>query len=108
MTATQSLKLYDILLKYFKNDTDAKAFVNELEIVLNEKSFNDEKVYSNKNEIEILKKEIEILRQETKTGFAETKSEIKTEINKLIIWIVATFLAGGALMITIAKIFFTK
>jgi hypothetical protein len=43
-----------------------------------------------------------------KTGLAETKSELKTEINKLIIWIVGTFLAGGSLMILIAKLFFEK
>ena len=47
-------------LKHFKNDADAKAFVNEL------------------------------------------------QINKLVIWIVATFLAGGSLMILIAKLFFEK
>jgi len=108
MTSIQSLRLYDLLLKYFNNDADAKAFVSELEIALKENHSNNEKIYTTKNEIDILKKDIEIFRQETKTGFAETKSELKTEINKLIVWIVATFLAGGGLMIVIAKIFFTK
>ncbi len=37
MTATQSLRLYDLFLKHFNNDADAKAFVNELEIALEEK-----------------------------------------------------------------------
>ncbi len=40
MTATQSLKLYDLFLRHFKNEADAKAFVSELEIVLEEKSEN--------------------------------------------------------------------
>ncbi len=48
MTATQSLRLYDLFLKHFKNDADAKAFVNELEIVLGEKSNKDDRTYSNK------------------------------------------------------------
>lgn len=50
-------------------------------------------------------KEFQMVRQEMKTGFAETKSKLKTEINKLIIWIVATFLAGGSLITVIAKFF---
>lgn len=108
MTATQSLRLYNLFLKHFKNEADAKAFVSELEIVLEEKSESDNRTYSNKNEIELLRKDFQILREEVKTGLAETKSEIKTEINKLIIWIVATFLAGGSLMIIIAKVFFEK
>jgi hypothetical protein len=55
MTATQSLKLYQLSLKHFNNDADAKAFVDELEIVLEEKSISNEKKYSNKNELELLK-----------------------------------------------------
>jgi len=108
MTTTQSLRLYDLFLKHFNNDADAKAFVNELEIVLEERSVRDDKTYSNKNEIELLRKDFQLLREEVKTALAETKSEIKTEINKLVIWIVATFLAGGSLMILIAKLFFEK
>jgi len=108
MTATQSLRLYQLFLKHFNNDADAKAFVDELEIVLEEKSIYDDKKYSNKNEIELLRKDFQILREEVKASLAETKSEIKSEINKLIIWIVGTFLAGGSLMILIAKLFFDK
>lgn len=59
-----------------------------------------------RSDIQELKYHIELLRQETKTGLAETKSDLKSEINKLIIWIVATMFAAAALMITIAKIFF--
>lgn len=108
MTAAQSLRLHGLFLKYFHNDDDAKSFVNELEIALEEKTDRDDKTYSNKNEIELLRKDFQILRQEVKTALAETKSEIKTEINKLVIWIVATFVAGGSLMILIAKFFFEK
>ncbi len=58
--------------------------------------------------IELLRKDFQLLREEVKTRLAETKSEIKSEINKLIIWIIGTFLAGGSLMILIAKLFFEK
>jgi hypothetical protein len=112
MTANQSLRLYQLFLKHFNNDANAKAFVDELEIVLEEKSISDKEIYSNKNDLESFRKDVErdfqLMKQEMKTGFAETKSELKTEINKLIIWIVGTFLAGGSLMILIAKLFFEK
>ena len=46
-----------------------------------------------------------MLRQEMKTIAAKTKSEIKSEINKLIVWIIATVFASGAFFIAIAKFF---
>ncbi|MEO8961481.1 MAG: hypothetical protein ABI325_06355 [Ginsengibacter sp.] len=46
MTATQSLRLYDLFLKHFKNDADAKAFVNELDIALEEEADKDDKTYT--------------------------------------------------------------
>ncbi len=56
----------------------------------------------------LIRKDLEILRQEIKTGFAESESRIKSEINRLIIWIIATMFGAGALFITIAKLFFDK
>lgn len=37
MTATQSLNLYNTSLKYLKNETDAIAFVKEIEVVVDNK-----------------------------------------------------------------------
>ncbi len=37
MTATQSLNLYNISLKYFKNEADASSFVKEIEVVVDNK-----------------------------------------------------------------------
>jgi hypothetical protein len=48
MTATQSLSLYQLFLKHFNNDEDAKAVVDELEIELEDKSERDDKKYSGK------------------------------------------------------------
>jgi hypothetical protein len=44
MTATQSLNLYDISLRYFKNEGDARAFVSEIEIVVDNK-FENKKIH---------------------------------------------------------------
>ena len=61
MTATQSLRFYQLFLKHFNNDTDAKAFVDELEIVLEEKSITDKEIYSNKNDLDSFRKDVERL-----------------------------------------------
>lgn len=71
MTASQSLKLYELLNKNFKNEADAKALVNEIEAVI-ENRFNMERD-----------------RLATKEDLAKTET-------KIILWIVGfnTLLAG--------------
>jgi len=47
---------------------------------------------------------IELLRQEMKTGFAEAKSEMRAEFNKIVIWFVSTMFAMIALLYTMIKL----
>ncbi len=106
MTATQYVKLYD----FFRNqlnveDVKAKVFVEEVERIVESKFETEKDKFSSKSDIQELKFEVNILRQEIKTAMAETKSELKSEINKLIVWIVATMFASAALIVTIAKLF---
>ena len=108
MTATQSLKIYEILKRYFNNDADAKVVVQEIEQIVSDKFKEEKENLAQKSEILLLRKDIEIFRQEVKTGFAESESRMKSETNKLIIWIIATMLTSGALFITLAKVFFDK
>ncbi len=108
MTATQSLKIYEILQRYFKNDSDAKIVVQEIEQIVSEKFIQERENLASKSELMLLRKDMEILRQEIKTGFAESESRMKSETNKLIVWIIATMLGSGALFITLAKVFFAK
>ena len=37
MTATQSLKIYEILHRHFKSDADAKSVVEEIETIIDNK-----------------------------------------------------------------------
>ena len=108
MTATQSIKIYDVLVRHFKNDEDARTVVQEIEQIVSEKFLQEKENIAPKSEIMLLRKDMDLMRQEMKTGFAESESRIKSEINKLIVWIVATMFASGALFIALAKIFFDK
>jgi hypothetical protein len=107
MTATQSLKIYKVLLRHFNNDEDARIVVEEIEQIVSEKFSQEKENIAPKSELMLIRKDLEILRQEIKTGLAESESRIKSEINKLIVWIIATMFGAGALFITIAKLFFT-
>lgn len=108
MTASQSLKIYEILQRHFNNDADARVIVQEIEQLVSEKFSEEKENIAPKSEIMLMRKDLEIFRQEMKTGFAESESRIKSEINKLIVWIIATMFGAGALFITIAKLFFNK
>ena len=108
MTATQSLKIYEILQRHFNNDADAKTVVEEIEQIVENKFVQEKESLAPMSEIILFRKDFEILRQEIKTGFAESESRIKSEINKLIVWIIATMFGAAALFITLAKVFFDK
>ena len=58
MTATQSLKLYQIAQRYFNNQEDATAFVAEIENVVDNKINLQKDVLATKTDISDLRKEI--------------------------------------------------
>ncbi len=80
----------------------------QIEQIVADKFSQEKENIAPKSELMLIRKDLEILRQEIKTGFAESESRIKSEINRLIIWIIAIMFGAGALFITIAKLFFDK
>src|SRR5690349_4172197 len=70
MTATQSLKLYQIASKYFKNENDASAFISEIEAVVDNKIDQKKDVLATKEDIGNVRSEINKLR----TDIAESKA----------------------------------
>lgn len=58
MTAAQSLNLYNISLRYFKNEADASAFVKEIEEVVDNKFAIKADVLSTKQDIAEAKADI--------------------------------------------------
>jgi len=112
MTATQSLKIYEVQQRHFKNDADAKIVVQEIEQILENKFEDKKNDFSSKTEVEFLRRDIDAFRSELsskiESSALRTESNLKTEINKLIIWIVATMFGSAALFITLAKVFFDK
>ena len=112
MTASQSLKIYDVLLRHFKNEEDANVVVQEIEQIVAERFEAKEKDFSTRSEVGLLRKDLENIRfgfrSQIETTSLRVESNLKSEINKLIVWIVATMFASGVLFIALGKIFFDK
>lgn len=51
MTATQSLNLYNITLRHFKNEEDAAAFIKEIEVVVDNKFDNKKEILATKQDL---------------------------------------------------------
>jgi|GEM_PF-2583308 hypothetical protein len=104
MTAAQSLSIYELINRHFKNEVYSKAFVNELELVIAEESEKGSQVFAGKSFFELLRKDIELIRQELKTTSAEVRYELRSEVNRLQIWIFGAIFASAGLIIAVLKI----
>ena len=105
MTSTQYIRLYDFFKQelHIEDDAKAKVFIEEVEKIVDNK-FDDEKnSFSPRSDIQELKHQMELLKHETRTTMAEGFSNVKSEINKLIIWIVSTGIAIVGLLLAFLK-----
>ena len=112
MTASQSLKIYEILQRHFNNDADARIIVQEIEQIVENKFETRISELSPRSDVQLLRKDMETIRVELsakiESSSLRVENNLRSEINKLIVWIIATMFGAGALFITIAKLFFNK
>ncbi len=86
MTATQTLKIYQVLNKHFKNAEDASVVVPEIEEIV------DKKIDQRK----------EILA--TKEDIARIEIAVEKRFNNLVLWIVSTGVAIVGLLLAFLKL----
>ncbi|MEO8711685.1 MAG: hypothetical protein ABI405_06145 [Parafilimonas sp.] len=105
MTATQYIRLYDFFKQqlHIEDDAKTKIFIEEVEKIVEDRFDKEKENFVQKSEIEKVDFKIDLLRQEMKTGFAEARSDSKSDINKLIIWIVTTGIAIVGLLLAFLK-----
>lgn len=121
MTASESLKLYQLLFQITNNDNQAKSLVAEFERTIEntvEKRFEkEEKKFVPKDEFERVGYKIDglsndinlkfdLIRQEMKTTNADLKAEIRGDLNKHLIWIFASLVGIATFSLAIAKFLF--
>jgi hypothetical protein len=86
VTASQTLKIYELLNKHFKNDEDAKALVQEIEQVI------DVKFQSEKD------------RLATKEDIAKLEIRIESGFKDQLKWLIVLMLGFSSLIITLIKL----
>ena len=104
MTGTQSLKIYEILQRHFKNDADAKIMETEIEEIIDHKFENEKGLIATKGDIYLLKEEISLLRQD----ILKIQTEFEKRMNTMIMWNVGTGVGIVGLIFTVIKLFLVK
>jgi hypothetical protein len=93
MTATQSLKIYEILHRHFKNAADAKTVVEEIETIIDNKFEKEKNQLSTKEDIHLLREDV-----------LKFQAYFEKRMNTFMAWNMGTIIAVGALIIAIIKL----
>ena len=105
MNSSQTLKIFELTTKYFKNDADAKSFVGELEQLVENKFADKEKLLVSKEDIFTLKEEMLNMKGDLQKQIAESKAD---PIKWMFIYWSGSILATLGGLFAILKIFFGK
>ena len=71
VTASQTLKMYELLNKHFKNTEDAKILVAGIEEIIDEKYNNEKDRLATKEDVFCLKRDISALETRMEQGFKD-------------------------------------
>ena len=93
MTATQSLKIYEILPSLFKSDADVKSVVEEIETIIDNKFEKEKNGLATKDDIFRLEKLI-----------LQNQAEIEKRFTTTIITIITTVIAVAGISLAILKL----
>ncbi len=93
MTATQSLKIYEILHRHFKSDADAKVVVQEIETIIDNKFEKEKNNLANKDDIARIEKLI-----------LQSQIEIEKRLTTVIVTIMSTIIAVAGIALAILKL----
>lgn len=93
MSTAQTLEIYKILQKYFKNEEDATRVVADLQHVI------DNKFEEKKNEL-ATKDDIYLVRQE----ISASKIELSNKLNDFFKWTIACMIGLAGVIIAVIKL----
>ncbi len=93
MTGTQTLKIYEILQRHFKNEADAKIVVQELETVIDNKFIDKKEALASKDDISLIRQDM-----------LKFQIDVEKRFNQMIIWTVSTGIAVVGLIIAFLKL----
>ena len=97
ITVQQTFKLYEIINRYFKNDTDSRELVSEIEQVM------DSKVEIKMNDY-ATKKDLLELRFDLKRDITVLRSDMEKCFREQLKWIIVLILGSMSVTITVVKL----
>ncbi len=92
MSTSQTVEIYKILNRYFKNEEDATRVVSELELVIDNKFEEKKSVLATKEDLKDLRQEMNDLRV-----------ELISKLNDHFKWTIASLLSVGAFIVALIK-----
>jgi hypothetical protein len=111
VTSSQTLKMYELLNKHFKNNEDAKAVVAGIEDIIDNKFNTERDRLATKQDIFALKEDIFVMREDTKKIIFALKEDVfalhtrmKQGFKDQLKWLIILMVGLSSLMVAIIKL----
>ena len=105
MTVVHTLKLYEIINRYFRNKDDSKAFVSEMDSFVSIKLVSDNHNLATKSDIKKLETEITELKSEFNSQVSKLEIKMGEGFKNILKWIIVLLIGFASLIIACMKAF---
>ncbi len=103
MTATQTLKMYQILQKHLKNDEEASVVVSQIEELVEIKIENRKSELATKQDLALLRQDMTSEMASLRQDILKFQIDMERRFNQMIIWMVSTGIGIVALLTAVLK-----
>jgi hypothetical protein len=103
MTAYHSLRLFQIVSKYFPNQDDSRDFVTEVEAVVRHQLEMETNTLATKSELFQVKDELKRDIEELKSNISHLEVRMEAGFKDQLKWIILLMLGFSSLIITVVK-----
>ena len=97
VTASQAVKMYELLNKYFKNNEDAKAVVASIEDIVDNK-FNSER------DRLATKLDLSLVKEDLKNDIARLETRIEQGFKDQLKWLIVLMVGWSSLVMALVKL----
>ena len=100
----QTLKLFDIVNKYFRNADDARTFVSEVDNFISVKLYSDNQKLATKEDLASLETRLKFDINKVETEVSKLEIKMGEGFKDILKWIIALMVAFTSVILTFIKI----
>ena len=104
MTATQSFKIYEVLFRYFKSESDAKIVVQEIETIIDNKFEKEKNQLATKDDIGKLAFSTKEDSNRLELKITELIANQERRFNNMLMWMIGMGVGFTGIIITVFKL----